>query len=163
MDAKILEGPWAWLVGGILVSTWLLGVIHAYTAHSQVSAAGALIIPPYGLYMAVEQMAAHPDAISESDTAMTDALPSNEDVGYIEQCLQKRVVSDQLSLGEKQNEVFCICSGQMLADELPEGEGEYVAEHGKNSPAFMALRRRVSESCLNSARAVGVRDAEQIQ
>jgi hypothetical protein len=159
-DSKILDSPWAWVIGGILISTWLLGVIHAYSSHSRFSAAGAVIVPPYGLYMALEQMAAHPDAGPTPVSSTADALPVDAEGGYLDQCLQKRVMSDQLSLGEIQNQVFCTCSAQMLADGIPAGEDEYVAKYGENSPEFMTLRRTVSESCLDSARAVGALDAD---
>ena len=148
------------MIGGALISTWLLGVIHAYGTHSPVSAAAAVILPPYGLYMAVEQIIGHADAgpgpASESSTV--SALPANAKGGYLDQCLQKRAMSDQLSLGETQNEVFCTCSAQMLSERVPEDEDKYVAKYGENSPEFMALRRDVSESCLTSARSVGSRD-----
>ena len=160
VDRKIIESPWTWVIGGALVSTWLLGVVHAYGAHSRIGAAAALVLPPYGLYMAVEQMVAHPNANSEgTDAPGADVLSANVDGGYLDQCLQKRVVSDQLSLGEKQNEVFCTCSAQMLSERVSEGEHEYVEIHGENSPEFMALRREVSESCLVTARTVGSPDA----
>jgi hypothetical protein len=158
-DRKILESPWTWVLGGALVSTWLLGVVHAYDAHSRVGAAVALFLPPYGLYMAVEQMARHPNANEVSDAPVAGAASANAQGGYLDQCLQRRVVSDQLSLGESQNEVFCTCSAQMLAEGVSEAEYKYVEEYGENSPEFMVLRREVSENCLASARSVGPLDA----
>ena len=148
------------MIGGALISTWLLGVIHAYGTHSPVSAAAALILPPYGLYMAAEQIIGHADAGPGQalDLSTVSALPANAKGGYLDQCLQKRVMSDQLSLGEIQNEVFCTCSAQMLSERVPEDEDKYVAKYGENSPEFMALRREVSESCLTSVRSVGSLD-----
>jgi hypothetical protein len=157
-ERKILDSPWTWVIGGALVSTWLLGIVHAYGAHSRAGAAVALVLPPYGLYMAVEQMAAHPDANEASDAPIVDVLSANAEGGYLDQCLQRRVVSDQLSLGESQNAVFCTCSAQMLAEGVSEAERNYIERHGENSPEFMALRREVSESCLVSARSVGSLD-----
>jgi hypothetical protein len=161
VDRKILEGPWVWVVGGILVSTWLLGVIHAWSAHSRISAVGALLLPPYGLYLAVEQMNAHPITGPASEASMAGGLPANAEGGYFEQCLEKRVVSDQLNFSDTQNEVFCSCSAEMLSAKIPAGEDAYIAEHGENSPAFMVLRQSVTESCFDSARSVGAPDADR--
>jgi hypothetical protein len=158
VERKALESPWAWAIGGALISGWLLGIFHGYDAHGRLSAAAAVVLPPYALYLAVEQLTSHPDAVPESN-ASGRGRPADAEGGYLDQCRQRRVVSDQLNLSDMQNEAFCTCSAQMLAEEVPDGESEYIAKHGENSPEFMALRRRISENCLAGAQSVGAPDA----
>jgi len=56
---SIFDNPLVWVVGGALVSMWLHGTLHAYTAHGGVDAVAALILPPYGVYMSSEDMFGH--------------------------------------------------------------------------------------------------------
>jgi FKBP-type peptidyl-prolyl cis-trans isomerase len=60
-----LKSPIAWMVGGLLLAAWLAGVLHAYQSHSIGMATAALLLPPYGVYMAAEQSLGH----SEADAA----------------------------------------------------------------------------------------------
>lgn len=94
---------------------------------------------------------------SDEESA-SPGLAANDD--YVEQCLENRVMTTQAELSAMQNQAFCTCSAQMLTEGFPEGEAEYVAEHGRNSPEFMALRRTASENCLISARYVGAPDPD---
>lgn len=54
-----IDSPLAWIIGGALICSWLFGSLHAFQAHGIARAGIALLVPPYGLYMAAEQEFGH--------------------------------------------------------------------------------------------------------
>jgi hypothetical protein len=144
---KYLENPLTWIVGGGLIGAWLFGVLHSFDSHRGIGTVVAVVFPPYGLYLSVERLSEHP-----GEKAMQGQAPDSR---YLEQCLEEGVMTVQSELTDAQNQAFCTCTAQLLAEGLPEGEGEYIARHGRNSPEFETLRRTISESCLTSVQYVG--------
>jgi len=48
-----------WMLGGILLTSWLYGSWHAFTMHGLPTALAGLLIPPYGIYLASEAQYGH--------------------------------------------------------------------------------------------------------
>lgn len=145
---KILNNPLAWVVGGALITTWLFGVFHSYRGHGLTQAAAALLLPPYGLYMAVEESVAHSKG---GEPAFS--LPVGE---LIEQnaaaCRESDNFRDQSGLSVEQFAVFCSCIWRFVFENYPSGENEYVAKFGKNSPELESVKSSAIRSCFAAAR-----------
>ena len=143
----VLNNPLLWVIGGALLSTWLYGVFHTYTTHDAGRALTALLLPPYGLYMAVEQSLAHSaSAGALSSLPVADVVQENAAA-----CRGSETVQQQLGLGDHQFATFCTCVWQYFMDNYPAGENDYVDQYGKNSPELEAVKKRAANTCLITA------------
>jgi len=143
----LLNSPLTWINGGIFLACWLFGSIHAWGEHSTREAAGALLFPPYGLYMAVEYELGHrPDARQVFTTTFTR-----------EACLADAAMFGRSGLSREQYDVWCSCSTRMIADGSSRAEAEFIRQNGKNSTEFGRLVRHARQSCYATSRYLGTR------
>jgi len=138
------------MAGGALIVSWLFGVWHAWSAHSPASAAFALLIPPYGIYLASEQSFGH--EARRPDLAAGEIAPAVAE-RLMAQCM--RDGRRRFALNETQLDVFCACTVQSVVGEIPAGmfvQGEMT---GEQLAALVAMTERAAESCRATARYMG--------
>jgi len=144
---EIANNPLVWIVGGALIASWFYGVFHTYKNHDGIKVVAALLLPPYGLYMAAEQSFGHSASAGEAFT-----LPVSE---MIERnaatCRESESWQRKTGLSEAQFAAFCSCIGQFVIDNFPPDENEYVDKYGKNSPRLDQVKARAVDACLASS------------
>jgi hypothetical protein len=100
-----------WVSSGVLASVWLYGAWHAYEAHKLVTAGLALVIPPFGMYMAVEADSGHGAAEARA------AEQIKRIVGTVNAWCYEQ--PSTLRLNEVQQDIYCDCVAQMFIDDFP--------------------------------------------
>lgn len=147
---QLLNNPLVWVIGGVLISSWLFGAFHAYRDHGTAQGIGALIFPPYGVFMLAEQSVSHTDAGADP-TRMSVAELIDKNAAA---CRSSADLKQQFGFSDDQAAVFCQCIWRLVIENFPPGENEYVDEHGKNSPELERLKVNATSACLTSANAV---------
>lgn len=139
----VLNNPLVWIVGGALIASWLYGVFHTYRDHNGVQAVVALLIPPYGLYMAAEPSFGHGDGIGESfDLPVSEMIQKSAALCETSDALQR-----ELGLDDEKFAEFCTCAWTSIIDNFPANENEYVDQYGKNSPQLEQVKKDAMDSC----------------
>ncbi len=148
----LLRNPLAWMFGGALVVSWLFGSWHAFAAHGAAQAGIALLVPPYGVYMAVEQEYGH----ARDGTGVRVAGDREADIAVlVARCNANAEAQEKSGLSKRAYDVWCACTMRMALDNLPDGENEYVAKHGRNSPQFAPIIKHARATCYESAKFLG--------
>ena len=151
MNRSDIESLLVWMLSGALLTTWLYGVYHAYTDHSLSRAGVALVLPPYGIYMAAEATlgAAHSPAAGKDD--------GPDRAASIRQKIEVCRADDQQFAGSKldrqQFNVFCACFWQMVYEDIPPDED--IGPNGQASPRAQAKMQTAATSCMASVRYLG--------
>lgn len=144
-----LNNPLVWVLGGALAATWLYGAYHAWQSHDGGVAVTALLLPPYGIYMAVEQELGHPDAGAAKVQRGARVMSAQQ------LCREDAETFEKTGLSREQYDVWCDCSWQMIADGFTPAEAAYLKENQQNSPGFQRLMKQARESCYSTARYLG--------
>jgi hypothetical protein len=117
--------------------------------HSVGEAFGALLLPPYGLYLAVESEFAH-------RAGPLRPMPGEIDMdAATAACIAEAEFFADSGLTREQYAIWCRCSAQMIADGFTQAEAEYVRENGANSPQFARVIGRARQSCYATSRYLG--------
>jgi hypothetical protein len=146
---EVLNNPLVWIIGGALIASWFYGVFHTYKKHDGIKVAAALLLPPYGLYMAAEQSFGHSARAGGKAFTLTVSELIERNAAT---CRESESWQRRTGLGETQFAAFCICIGQFVIDNFPSDENEYVDKYGKNSPRLDQVKTRAMDACLASSR-----------
>jgi hypothetical protein len=147
-----LKSLLTWIIGGTLVSIWLYGAYHAYSGHGLGDAAWSLLIPPYGLYMAMEANSGH----AEEKAA---ELAERHRSSVTQWCYQQDITnSKRANLNETQKEVFCSCVSQMFVEQAPPDLVIDKRAADYDEKRVLEILNKAGGSCLGSAIYLGRRD-----
>lgn len=140
-----------WMLNGALLVTWLSGAFVAWERDGAGKGLAALLIPPYGLFVAYTEFT------SESVPAAGAGRWANpEFAGQVEQlrtgCLANETYRQAFDLTDKQFQEFCLCLSRATFDLLTPREVEFQQRTGAMSDRFLGKRRNARISCLNSSR-----------
>jgi hypothetical protein len=149
---NLLKNPLVWILGGALITSWLFGSLHAFQAHGTTSAAISLLVPPYGVYMALEQEIGHE---RQSPEEMMAPNRERDIAALAKRCSDQTEARERSGLSQDAYDMWCMCTFRMAMDNLPEGENEYVAQNGRNSPQFAPILAQAQNSCFSSAHYLG--------
>jgi hypothetical protein len=133
-----LDKPLVWVNGGIFISCWLFGAYHAWQDHTADQALMAAVLPPYGIWMAIEYELEHRGAIDWESRAQN--------------CRENDAVRLRSGLPREQYGIWCDCTWQMVAESPVWSKRRFWLGNRRDSREFEALVKYARGSCFSSAR-----------
>lgn len=142
---KLADNPVAWVVLGTLLALWGYGIFHAYSEHDRNTLILAVVLPPYGIYMAAPDW--HGDE-AEMQVTRSRELSPEEVVQYCKDDQEQRA---RTGLTQTQYEVFCDCTWAIVFETMDAFDGD----EAKRTQVLNAALNRASQNCMASAQYLG--------
>jgi hypothetical protein len=133
-----------WMFNGALVSIWLYGAWHAYESHELSTAGLALVLPPYGLYLAMEAGFGHSTTTPEAQAAAN----AEQFLDTVSAWCYRQPMTARLN--EAQRDVYCACVSEMFAEDFPADLSLDPNSDQHNQSRINARIHRVGGSCMSS-------------
>ena len=142
---RLADNPLAWIVVGTLLALWGYGVFHAYSAHDRKTLILAVVLPPYGMYMAAPEW--HGDE-AEMQMTRSKELTAEEVVQYCKEDQDQRA---RTGLTQTQYDVFCDCTWAIVFETM---DG-YTGDEARRNQVLNAVLNQASQNCMASAQYLG--------
>ena len=138
-----------WAARATLLVAWLFGSWHAAGTRGQGHAVTALIIPPYGIYIAVDAL------IRESRRQPRRLDPAQLIESITRRCVQAEPNVWTETLNAVQKEEYCLCVARAMVGDIQQDIASGRTGQQRASAERIRRNQRIRMSCQSSARFFG--------